>query len=755
MLTLKNITKNYVIGELVVRALRGINLSFRDKEFVAILGPSGCGKTTLLNIIGGLDRYTTGDLLVDNTSTKEFKDLDWDAYRNMRIGFVFQNYNLISHISVIQNVELALTISGVSAKERKERAKEVLIQVGLEDQLYKRPNQLSGGQMQRVAIARALVNNPNIILADEPTGALDSKTSTQIMELLRSISEDKLIIMVTHNSAIAERYSNRLINLLDGEVISDTKPYTEKEEPLKKEKKTRTSMSFPTALKLSWNNLITKKVRTIITAIAGSIGIIGVALVLSLSNGFSNYISKLQLDTLAGYPVRINEFSFIIPQGPPVEDEGDVLFPATQFLLPYDEPEPNFIQNTITEDYVDYVKELSSTGWTSDLQFYYRVNPNFLFKNDEDVISVISAPQIGFRQLEANQDFILQQYDLLYGAYPSDGSLEVVLIVDKYNRLPIEVTNALGFGTNAINFQDIVNLTLKLVPNDLYYQKLSDSVYFLNPDFAGMYDDVDSRTITISGILRVKDTVESEILDPGIAYTTDLTEYLLDSSESSMIVADQLNSPTKNILTQQNILDENALKSWIQFLGGTREVISIDIYPVDFEAKDNITKYLDDWNLDHTEQIVYTDLADIISSFTDTLINSISYVLIAFASISLFVSSIMIGIITYVSVVERTKEIGVLRSIGARKKDISRVFNAETLIIGFVAGTFGVLITFLLNPIINQVLYKFTEVRNISELEILSALLLILVSMSLTLIAGLIPARIASKKDPVVALRTE
>ena len=755
MLTLKNITKNYVIGELVVRALRGINLSFRDKEFVAILGPSGCGKTTLLNIIGGLDRYTTGDLLVDNTSTKEFKDLDWDAYRNMRIGFVFQNYNLISHISVIQNVELALTISGVSAKERKERAKEVLIQVGLEDQLYKRPNQLSGGQMQRVAIARALVNNPNIILADEPTGALDSKTSTQIMELLRSISEDKLIIMVTHNSAIAERYSNRLINLLDGEVISDTKPYTEKEEPLKKEKKTRTSMSFPTALKLSWNNLITKKVRTIITAIAGSIGIIGVALVLSLSNGFSNYISKLQLDTLAGYPVRINEFSFIIPQGPPVEDEGDVLFPATQFLLPYDEPEPNFIQNTITEDYVDYVKELSSTGWTSDLQFYYRVNPNFLFKNDEDVISVISAPQIGFRQLEANQDFILQQYDLLYGAYPSDGSLEVVLIVDKYNRLPIEVTNALGFGTNAINFQDIVNLTLKLVPNDLYYQKLSDSVYFLNPDFAGMYDDVDSRTITISGILRVKDTVESEILDPGIAYTTDLTEYLLDSSESSMIVADQLNSPTKNILTQQNILDENALKSWIQFLGGTREVISIDIYPVDFEAKDNITKYLDDWNLDHTEQIVYTDLADIISSFTDTLINSISYVLVAFASISLFVSSIMIGIITYVSVVERTKEIGVLRSIGARKKDISRVFNAETLIIGFVAGTFGVLITFLLNPIINQVLYKFTEVRNISELEILSALLLILVSMSLTLIAGLIPARIASKKDPVVALRTE
>ena len=331
----------------------------------------------------------------------------------------------------------------------------------------------------------------------------------------------------------------------------------------------------------------------------------------------------------------------------------------------------------------------------------------------------------------------------------------MVLIVDKYNRLPIEVTNALGFGTNAINFQDIVNLTLKLVPNDLYYQKLSDSVYFLNPDFTGMYDDVDSRTITISGILRVKDTVESEILDPGIAYTTDLTEYLLDSSESSMIVADQLNSPTKNILTQQNILDENALKSWIQFLGGTREVISIDIYPVDFEAKDNITKYLDDWNLDHTEQIVYTDLADIISSFTDTLINSISYVLVAFASISLFVSSIMIGIITYVSVVERTKEIGVLRSIGARKKDISRVFNAETLIIGFVAGTFGVLITFLLNPIINQVLYKFTEVRNISELEILSALLLILVSMSLTLIAGLIPARIASKKDPVVALRTE
>jgi len=755
MLTLKNIKKDYVIGELVVRALRGINLSFRDKEFVAILGPSGCGKTTLLNIIGGLDRYTSGDLLVDSTSTKEFKDPDWDAYRNMRIGFVFQNYNLISHISVIQNVELALTISGVSAKERKERAKEVLIQVGLEDQLYKRPNQLSGGQMQRVAIARALVNNPNIILADEPTGALDSKTSTQIMELLRSISEDKLIIMVTHNSAIAERYSNRLINLLDGEVISDTKPYTEEEVPLKKEKKARTSMSFPTALKLSWNNLVTKKVRTIITAIAGSIGIIGVALVLSLSNGFSNYISKLQLDTLAGYPVRINEFSFIIPQGPPVEDEGDVLFPATQFLLPYDEPEPNFIQNTITEDYVDYVNELSDTGWTSDLQFYYRVNPNFLFKNDEDVISVISAPQIGFRQLEANQDFILQQYDLLYGAYPSDGSLEVVLIVDKYNRLPIEVTNALGFGTNAINFQDIVNLTLKLVPNDLYYQKLSDSVYFLNPDFAGMYDDVDSRTITISGILRVKDTVESEILDPGIAYTTDLTEYLLDSSESSMIVIDQLNSPTKNILTQQNLLDENALKSWIQFLGGTREVISIDIYPVDFEAKDNITKYLDDWNLDHTEQIVYTDLADIISSFTDTLINSISYVLIAFASISLFVSSIMIGIITYVSVVERTKEIGVLRSIGARKKDISRVFNAETLIIGFVAGTFGVLITFLLNPIINQVLYKFTEVRNISELEILSALLLILVSMSLTLIAGLIPARIASKKDPVVALRTE
>ena len=754
MLTLKDIKKNYVIGELTVRALRNINLSFRDKEFVAILGPSGCGKTTLLNIIGGLDRYTSGDLLVDNISTKEFKDPDWDAYRNQRIGFVFQNYNLISHISVIQNVELALTLSGVSAKERRERAKEVLIQVGLEDQMNKRPNQLSGGQMQRVAIARALVNNPNIILADEPTGALDSQTSTQIMELLQSISEDKLIIMVTHNKAIAEHYSNRLINLLDGEVISDTKPYTEIEKPLKKEKKAHTSMSFPTALRLSFNNLITKKVRTIITAIAGSIGIIGVALVLSLSNGFSNYISKLQLDTLAGYPVRVNEYSFVIPQGPPTEDVGDVLFPETEFLIPYDEPEQNLIQNNITPEYVEYVKGLSDTGWTSDLQFYYRVNPNLLFQNSLDEISVISASQIGFRQLEANQSFIAEQYDLIYGSYPVEGNLEVVLIVDKYNRLPIEVTDALGYGTDPINFSDIINLTLKLIPNDLYYQKFSDTVYFLNPELLDIYNHADSVEITISGILRVKDTVTSEILDPGIAYTNDLTEYLLDDSETSSIVMDQLNSPTKNILTQQTI-DANSFKMLIQYLGGTRDVISIDIYPVDFDAKDQITEYLNTYNETHTDQIIYTDLADIISSFTDTLINSISYVLIAFASISLFVSSIMIGIITYVSVVERTKEIGVLRSLGARKKDISRVFNAETLIIGFVAGTFGVFITFALNPIINKILYRFTEVNDISELEVISAFILIVVSMSLTLIAGLIPARIASKKDPVVALRTE
>ncbi|TVP86460.1 MAG: ATP-binding cassette domain-containing protein [Acholeplasmataceae bacterium] len=776
MLRLKNISKSYDLGTRVVDALKGINLAFREQEFVAILGQSGSGKTTLLNVIGGLDRYSDGDLEIDRVSTKRYKDADWDTYRNHRVGFVFQNYNLIAHISVLQNVELALTISGVGPKERRNRATKVLEQVGLADQLDKKPNQLSGGQMQRVAIARALVNDPNIILADEPTGALDSKTSIQIMDILKSISKDKLIILVTHNPLLAETYSDRIIKLLDGEVIADSKPHASQDELSMKEKRKQTAMSFSTALKLSFNNLFTKKIRTIITAVAGSIGIIGVALVLSLSNGFGRYVNNVQTDLLASLPITIDRTTTVLPTnvlnfGQTRMPDREGLFPETDFVTPL-VPTSNINvythANIMTQDYIDYIQALDSNLY-DDITMTYSVSPVFLRMRPDETVHHISNSAFRINELAAdNPEYLLTQYDILAGEFPEPDSFDAVIVVNSRNQLLDSMLNALGFpGQNIeVPFEDLLGMTFKLVNNDIYYVKNEDTGLY-QPRLSAYHDEA-AIEVRVVGILRVKEDAASSILSMGIGYTSLLTRYVLDTARDSQVVQAQLEAFTtgEDTGTYVNVINGNPITraetlSRLTSLGAPQFPNRITIYPKSFEAKDAITTYLRDYN-DRFDQelerhlfIIHTDVSETVTGVLGQMIRTITIILVAFAAISLFVSSLMIGIITYVSVIERTKEIGVLRSIGARKIDITRVFNAETMIIGFTAGTFGVLATYAMNPLINIVLHGITGARGIASLNVLPAFLLIMVSVALTLIAGLIPATIASKKDPVVALRTE
>ena len=837
MLELNGIRKTYVTGTTSVEALKGIDLKFRDSEFVSILGQSGCGKTTLLNIIGGLDKYTSGDLKINGRSTKDFKDRDWDAYRNNSIGFVFQSYNLIPHQTVLSNVELALTLSGVSKAERRQRATEALEKVGLKEQIHKKPNQMSGGQMQRVAIARALVNDPDILLADEPTGALDTQTSIQIMDLLKEISKDRLIIMVTHNPELATQYSTRIIRLLDGTITDDSNPYNGEDDNITtktdedsltdkksgKTKKKKKSMSFFTALSLSLNNLMTKKTRTILTAFAGSIGIIGIALILSISNGIQNYIDRVQRDTLSSYPIQLQkesvDVSSMIENMMGNKDKN------------VDHDKDKIYSNNIMTDMVNsMVAEVNSNnlkafksylenhkcdvdGYISDIQYSYDVplyiystdtsdgvtqlNPSSVMENmygmsvsGDGMMSAGMQNTSVWSRLFDNRQMLDEQYDLIAGSW-ADNYNEVMLVVDENNEIDDYTLYSLGFKDPAevkkifknvmagnsyeteetqYTYDEVLDKKFKLVlPTDLY--RYNDTLRIWED---ASHDDEYMTTVVnnaeevkIAGIIRKNPDAASVSVSSGVAYTKDLMPHIIDKVNETQIVKQQLADPEKDVFTGMSFDNDKTSISTLEnnksLLGIASEdnPSEIDIYAKDFDSKEKLQDFIKNYNDEVTadgrdeDTISYTDYVGILMSSVSTIITAISSVLIAFVAISLVVSSIMIGIITYISVLERTKEIGVLRSIGASKKDVSRVFNAETLIEGFVSGAMGIIITLILCIPANAVIKNVTDISNVAQLPVAGAVILVIISMLLTTIAGLIPAKMAAKKDPVVALRTE
>ena len=982
LLTLKDIRKDYVAGDMTVHALRGVSISFRENEFVSVLGPSGCGKTTLLNIVGGLDQYTDGDLVINGRSTKEYKDRDWDTYRNHTIGFVFQTYNLIPHQSVLANVELALTISGVDRAERRERAIKVLERVGLGDQINKKPNQMSGGQMQRVAIARALINDPDILLADEPTGALDSATSVQIMELLQEIAKDKLVVMVTHNAELAEKYSTRIVRLLDGEVIGDTDPFNPDgaEPPREDTGKKKPSMSFLTALSLSFNNLKTKKGRTILTAFAGSIGIIGIALILSLSNGIQTYINQVQEDTLSTYPLTIEaeaaDLSSMIEAMAGAGDGGDEheLDAVYSNVILYDLMDSITSMDTETNDLKSFKEFLDANGggindYTSAIQYVYEPNFDIYTQDDDgnvvksDVVTLLNELLSGmyggdfsdyfstmgdfYSSFESWQEMLpgengelinetlQEQYDVIYGSWPQSYD-EVVLVVDQNNEVSDLVLYTLGLRTEeeltdsleaymngetvdaevqSWSYEELCGRTFKLV--GWYGRYVYDDATGTYTDVSGtdagldyLYENEDvGVTLKISGIVRRNADAVAGMMSGAIGYTGALTEYVIGDAQGSDVIVDQYANPDVDVvtglpfatgdeveptaeelrtevddyiaslneedkaelytslmstptddylnaaveqavsgLTREDIesmmlsgyaeemgVDEDAVRDYVQqmddetLMGYVRDMAretiseqyteavqqqlaslsqqqlamaleytelsdwqyehiynelmpprysdstydqnmelfgyvdmdspdSINLYATTFSDKDEIARIIDEYNAsaDEEQQISYTDYVAILMSSISTIINAISYVLIAFVAISLVVSSIMIGIITYISVLERTKEIGILRAIGASKRDVSNVFNAETLIEGLAAGLIGIGLTLLLNIPINAIVQHLTGIESLrSILPVAGAVILIVISMLLTFIAGLIPSRFAAKRDPVEALRTE
>lgn len=867
MLQLKNITKNYLSGDNEVQALKGINIEFRENEFVSILGQSGCGKTTLLNIIGGLDRYTSGDLIINGKSTKEFKDKDWDIYRNHSVGFVFQSYNLIPHQTVLANVELALTISGVGKSERKKRAIEALQKVGLGDQLNKKPNQMSGGQMQRVAIARALVNDPDILLADEPTGALDSKTSVQVMEILKEISKDRLIIMVTHNPELAKKYSSRIVKLLDGKIIDDSNPYKSSEEDVKKarnkkDKSGKASMKFTTAVRLSLNNLMTKKGRTFLTSFAGSIGIIGIALILSLSHGMQSYINRVEEDTLSSYPLTIQEASIdvtsmleaMMGNGEKEEHNDNKIYsrPIVNNIL---ETVSTKLQTNNLEEFKKYLEsgDTNIKDYINAIQYEYNLNLNIYKQNEDKTYQQVNPSKVfdelGFGEMMEsrqsassmmsssmamtqtdvwtemldNQNLLQSQYDVLAGKWPTKYN-EVVLIVDENNEISDYTLYSLGIKdikelnesmekiknkekveageSESYSYDDLLNYKFKILLNTDYYKESGNAWQDMSNDDEYMKNVVDNaEEITIVGIIKPNEENVSSSGAGMIGYTKELKEYVINKINETEIVKEQKENPNINVFTgiefpeNQNssfdysqLTDEQRMymatlseaelaelmKNYAENSTATydsnlstlgvvdlNKPSTINIYPKDFESKDMITTRISEYNDKQTNDgkeenvITYTDIVGVMMSSVSTIINVISYVLIAFVGISLVVSSIMIGIITYISVLERTKEIGILRSIGASKKDVSRVFNAETLIIGLVAGLIGIVVTLLLNIPINMIIKSIVGISNISKLPTAGAIILVVISVGLTMIAGLIPARFAAKRDPVEALRTE
>ena len=868
MLQLKRITKDYLSGDNEVKALKGIDLEFRESEFVSILGQSGCGKTTLLNIIGGLDRYTSGDLVINGKSTKEFKDKDWDTYRNHSVGFVFQSYNLIPHQTVLANVELALTISGVGKEERRKRAIDALTKVGLGDQINKKPNQMSGGQMQRVAIARALVNDPDILLADEPTGALDSVTSVQVMEILKEISKDRLIIMVTHNPELAEKYSSRIIKLLDGKVTDDSNPYTASKKDLdrartKKEKTGKASMKFTTAVHLSLNNLMTKKGRTFLTSFAGSIGIIGIALILSLSNGMQSYINKVEEDTLSSYPITIQESSIDMSSmmesmmgkddGEEHENDkiysraimGDMLETLSSKVQTNNLKEFKSFLESGDSDIKDYINAIQY-GYNLDLNIYktnddgsvYQVNPSSVLekigfgdmvKAQEQSSSIMSTGAMMsetdvWSEMLDNQELLESQYDVVAGNWPQNYN-EVVLIADKNNEVSDYTLYSLGIkdvselgnamdklkngekietndDKNSYSYDEILNYKFKVLLNTDYYKKVGNVWQDMSNDEQYMKELVNNaEEIKIVGIIKPNENTVASSSAGLIGYNKDLKEHVINKVNEAEIVKEQKANPEINVFTgikfpentnatfdytqlsdeqraYMATLSEAELAQLMQTYSNNSSATyennlsklgvvdldnpaSINLYPKDFASKDKIADIITDYNNKQTEQgkeenvINYTDLVGIMMSSVSTIINVISYVLIAFVGISLVVSSIMIGIITYISVLERTKEIGILRSIGASKKDVSRVFNAETLLVGLVAGLLGIVVTLLLDMPINIVIKNLVGISGIAKLPVVGEIILVAISVGLTMIAGLIPARFAAKRDPVEALRTE
>ena len=769
MLELKKIKKSYTTGDFTQVALKSVDLKFRKSEFVAILGPSGSGKTTLLNIVGGLDRYEEGDLIINNRSTKKFKDQDWDAYRNNCIGFIFQSYNLISHISILANVEMGMTLSGVSAKKRHKKAKKVLERVGLKEHMHKKPNQLSGGQMQRVAIARALANDPDIVLADEPTGALDTKTSVQIMELIKEIAKDKLVIMVTHNPDLAKDYASRVIEMRDGEVLNDSNPIKDSENDNKEYKIKRTSMGFLSALKLSLNNIKTKKGRTILTAFASSIGIIGIASILSLSNGFDRQIDIFERNTLSSMPIIISAQAMNLDEETMAEMQNSVKtteedYPSFDYIIPQKTMEETFThKNKITEEFVEYI-ENANPDIVSGISYNRFTGLNLLTKIDDNVkMATIANAMVSIPKnlSEDKQSVIEEKYDILAGreAHELD---ELVLIVDSKNHVTEDILENLGLDAKKenISFEELLNSEMKLVLNDDYYTKVGN--YFtINSDLEKLYNSPNAITLKVVGIIRLKDDFPSYVQSSALTYTDKLLDYVIEKNKESKIVKAQKEAKY-NLMTGEafDLTTEEGRETKEQvlaYLGDEAVPYMIQVYPRDFNAKEELLTYLDQYNegKDTEEQVVYTDQAEIISSLSGSIMDAITIVLIAFSAISLIVSSIMIGIIMYISVLERTKEIGILRSLGARKKDISRVFNAETFIIGMSSGILGIVITRLLLIPANNILYNLTDLKNVAVLNPIHAIILIVVSLILTLIGGAIPAKIASKKDPVIALRTE
>lgn len=786
MLELKNIKKTYHVGDIETRALDGISVAFREKEFVAILGKSGSGKTTCLNIIGGLDRYDSGELTIKGKKTSDFNDKDWDAYRNNSVGFVFQNYNLINHLGIVDNVALGMTLSGVSGKEKRRRALQVLEQVGLKEHLHKKPNQLSGGQMQRVAIARALANNPEILLCDEPTGALDTVTSKQIMDLIKELSAERLVIVVTHNSEIAERYADRLIRFEDGKIIHDSNPYREEANPERFSLK-KTSMSFFTALKLSFNNIWTKKGRTFLTSFASSIGIIGIAVILSLSSGFQTQIDSFQSDTMGEFPILISQTSTelnaenIASMQDSMQEwfEGTSEYSDSDEVYLYDPSSTTIVHtNIFTDEYMDYLNNIDPEICNS-IGYVRIVNMNLLRNVNGTVIPVsfisalsnmTSSSGMGVTSMDGlglssyperlqkgSGSYLEENYDLLAGNYPEDAT-DLVLVIDSRNRVDVDMLKVLGFDTEdveTIKFADIVGTEFKLVSNNDYYVKTEYGTYLPGQDYETMYASDDSITLTISGIVRASQDSTVALLGRGIAYSDALSQLVIDNATESDIVKAQKQSNT-NVMTMEEMSAETKA-TFLAYLGGNVSPYMIMVYPGNFEDKNAVVAYLDAYNegKDVNDQVVFTDLAATIADMTDGIMNGITIVLIAFAAISLIVSLIMIGIITYTSVLERTKEIGILRALGARKKDITRVFDAETCILGVFSGALGIGIAWLLTIPINVILYNLTDLQGVANLQVTHAVILVAVSTILTIIGGHIPAIMASKKQAVEALRTE